>query len=101
KSVDVFTYLGTFGLFFTFFILFMRFLPMIAIAETKGVTAHADPHHPLGGGHHSAMEPPKNSYGLLAEFATPAEILHAAERIRDAGFRRWDVFTPFPVHGMN
>ena len=50
--VDVLTYLGTFGLFFTFFLLFMRFLPMIAIAETKGVTAHADPHHPLGGGHH-------------------------------------------------
>jgi hypothetical protein len=41
------------------------------------------------------------AYGLLAEFDTAADILHAAEAVRDAGFRRWDVFTPFPVHGMN
>ena len=47
--VDVMTYVGTFGLFFTCFLLFMRFLPMIAIAEVKGVTPHADPHHPMGG----------------------------------------------------
>ncbi len=38
-----------FGLFFTLFLLFMRFLPMIAISEVKGVTPQADPHHPLGG----------------------------------------------------
>jgi Ni/Fe-hydrogenase subunit HybB-like protein len=54
--VDICTYLGTFGLFFTLFLLFMRFLPMIAISEVKGVTPQADPHHPLGGakagGHH-------------------------------------------------
>jgi molybdopterin-containing oxidoreductase family membrane subunit len=47
--VDVCTFLGTFGLFFTCFLLFMRFLPFIAIAEVKGVTPQADPHHPLGG----------------------------------------------------
>jgi molybdopterin-containing oxidoreductase family membrane subunit len=49
---DVLTYLGTFGLFFTMFLLFMRFLPMIAISEVKGVTPQADPHHPLGGAKH-------------------------------------------------
>jgi molybdopterin-containing oxidoreductase family membrane subunit len=31
------------------FLLFIRFLPLIAIAEVKGVTPYADPHHPLGG----------------------------------------------------
>lgn len=41
------------------------------------------------------------TYGLLAEFKTPADVMHAAERVRDAGYRRWDVFTPFPVHGMD
>lgn len=41
------------------------------------------------------------SYGMLAEFTTAAGILHAAEKIREAGFHRWDVFTPFPVHGMD
>jgi hypothetical protein len=40
-------------------------------------------------------------YGVIAEFTTPAGIMHAAEKVRDAGFTRWDVFTPFPVHGMD
>jgi molybdopterin-containing oxidoreductase family membrane subunit len=53
--VDILTFVGSFGLFCTLFLLFMRFLPMIAISEVKGVTPQADPHHPLGGakgGHH-------------------------------------------------
>lgn len=40
-------------------------------------------------------------YGLGAEFDSAAEVLHAAEKVREAGFRRWDVHTPFPVHGMD
>jgi len=40
-------------------------------------------------------------YGIMAEFNSPAEVLHAAEKIRDAGFRRWDVFSPFPIHGID
>lgn len=40
-------------------------------------------------------------YGIVAEFETAADILHAAEKVRDAGFRSWDVYTPFPVHGMD
>jgi len=47
--VDICTFVGTFGLFFTLFLLFMRFLPMIAISEVKGVTPQADPHMPQGG----------------------------------------------------
>jgi hypothetical protein len=41
------------------------------------------------------------TYGLIAEFDSPAAILRAAETVRDAGYRRWDVFTPFPIHGMD
>ena len=40
-------------------------------------------------------------YGVIAEFTTPAAVMHAAEKVRDAGFRRWDAFTPFPVHGLD
>lgn len=51
------------------------------------------------------LSPPNEThevvYGLLAEFATPADIMHAAEKVREAGYQRWDVFTPFPVHGMD
>jgi hypothetical protein len=39
-------------------------------------------------------------YGIIAEFNSPAAILSAAEKVRDAGYRRWDTFTPFPIHGM-
>ncbi|HUB87988.1 MAG TPA: DUF3341 domain-containing protein [Verrucomicrobiae bacterium] len=40
-------------------------------------------------------------YGLIAEFDSSAAILSAAEKVRDAGYRRWDVFSPFPVHGLD
>jgi hypothetical protein len=40
-------------------------------------------------------------YGLGAEFDTPGALMHAAEKVRDAGYRRWDCHTPFPVHGMD
>jgi hypothetical protein len=40
-------------------------------------------------------------YGILAEFATPADLYHACERVRDAGFTKWDAHTPFPVHGLD
>jgi len=39
-------------------------------------------------------------YGVLAEFATTTDLFHACERVRDAGFTRWDAHTPFPVHGL-
>src|SRR5690625_61160 len=41
---DILTYLGSFGLFTTLFCLFLRYLPVVAIAESKSVTPAADPH---------------------------------------------------------
>ena len=38
---------------------------------------------------------------LLAEFDDPNKLLHAAEKVRDAGYQKWDVHTPYPVHGMD
>jgi len=40
---------GTLGAFFTMYLLFVRFLPVIAVSEVKGATPQANPHHPLGG----------------------------------------------------
>ncbi|MBC24284.1 MAG: hypothetical protein CMJ32_10265 [Phycisphaerae bacterium] len=40
-------------------------------------------------------------YGMMAEFATPGEIMKAAEKVRAAGYRWWDCHTPFPVHGLD
>ena len=39
-------------------------------------------------------------YGLMAEFDTPEELLVAAQRARDAGYRRMDAYTPFPIEGL-
>ena len=43
--VDIFTFFGTFGLFLTLFLLFVRFLPMIALSEVKGMMATSKAHH--------------------------------------------------------
>lgn len=43
--IDICIYAGSLGLFFTLFLLFIRWLPMIAMAEVKGVLPNAQPHH--------------------------------------------------------
>lgn len=43
----------------------------------------------------------RHLHGLLAEFSNPAELVHAAAKVRDAGYRYWDCHTPFPVHGLD
>lgn len=40
-------------------------------------------------------------YGVLAQFETPADVYHGCEKVRDAGFTKWDAHTPFPVHGLD
>jgi hypothetical protein len=122
--VEVLTFVGSFGLFLTLFLLFCRWLPMVAMAEVKGV---------LGGGHGMSGEgererggageiakehpedpsvaraaglspsptPPLPLYGLLAEYRDAPALLAAANRVREAGCKRWDCFSPMPVHGLD
>src|SRR5207247_8779023 len=40
-------------------------------------------------------------YAMGAEYPSPAALYEAAKMVRDAGFKRWDVFSPFPIHGMD
>ncbi|MCA8980999.1 MAG: polysulfide reductase NrfD [Planctomycetes bacterium] len=46
-AVDVLTFAGSFGLFFTLFLLFCRYLPMVAMAEVKTVLPQAHAGHGL------------------------------------------------------
>jgi hypothetical protein len=39
-------------------------------------------------------------YGLAAEFTTPDDLLQATRRAREAGYRRLEAYTPFPVEGL-
>jgi hypothetical protein len=43
------------------------------------------------------MPPREGVYGLLAEFNTPSELVHATEMAHRAGYRRMECYTPYPV----
>ena len=42
----------------------------------------------------------KRAFGLVARFEGPAELTHACAALHDAGYRKFDCHTPFPVHGL-
>ena len=44
--------------------------------------------------------PATSVYGLMAEFADPNALLSAARRVREAGYTKFDAFSPFPIHGL-
>jgi Ni/Fe-hydrogenase subunit HybB-like protein len=70
--IEVLTFAGSFGLFFTLFLLFCRFLPMIAMAEVKGVL-----HRP-----------------------EDEQVKRAVGELRRSGFSVDDVRTPYAIHGL-
>lgn len=39
-------------------------------------------------------------YSISALFNTADEVIHAAEKIAEKGYKKYDVNTPYPVHGM-
>lgn len=43
----------------------------------------------------------KALYGVMAEFDTPEQIVKAARAVREAGYKRTDAYTPFPIHEMD
>lgn len=40
-------------------------------------------------------------HGLLARFDTPGALLDAARKVHDAGYKKFDCHSPFPIHGMD
>ena len=47
------------------------------------------------------MNENKNLYGVTALFDSANEIIHAAKEVEKAGYKNFDVNTPYPVHGMD
>jgi len=115
--VEILTFMGSFGLFFTFFLLFCRYLPMLAMGEIKPLLPDSGdmtrfpavwksgscPRNPPAGEAPAAPQASslKPQAGILAEFATPQALLQAAAAVRDAGFTKWDAHTPYAVHGLD
>ncbi|MEM9082941.1 MAG: DUF3341 domain-containing protein [Planctomycetota bacterium] len=48
----------------------------------------------------AASPPSEGLYGLLAEFNDPGALSEAAQAMREAGYRKYDVYSSFPIHGM-
>jgi hypothetical protein len=40
-------------------------------------------------------------YGVMGEFETPEKLIHAVEKTREAGYRRFEAYSPFPVEGLS
>ncbi len=40
-------------------------------------------------------------YGLLAEFRSPQEVVLAAERVHEAGYRKVDGYSPYPIEELS
>ena len=49
----------------------------------------------------SVVEEKVELVGLLAEYTNVDQVLKAARAVRRAGFTRWDVHSPFPIHGID
>jgi Ni/Fe-hydrogenase subunit HybB-like protein len=114
--VDWTQMVGDFGLFFTLTLLFIRFFPMIAMGEVKGILPQAQPHNHGDNSkvfkHAVKTILPENElvtkslggtgkqHALVAEFDGPVSLKHAAETLRDQGYKGLDAYTPYPVHGM-
>ncbi len=47
------------------------------------------------------MNGERRLWGLIVRLDDVPELIAAARVVRDAGYRRWDCHTPFPVHGLN
>jgi molybdopterin-containing oxidoreductase family membrane subunit len=114
--IEVATLLGSFGLFFSCFLAFCRLMPVIAMAEVKGVLA---PKHDVEGsgvrGQGSANPIPVGPDPLplapdplapvaptviVASFAKEEDLLEAVRAVQKRAWHIVDVYTPYPVHGL-
>lgn len=41
------------------------------------------------------------TYGLMAEFEDPGEVVAAARRVHEAGYRRIDAYSPYPIEPLS
>ena len=43
----------------------------------------------------------QNLFGTVAEFDSPAALMKAAKALNEAGYKKYDAHSPFPIHGMD
>jgi molybdopterin-containing oxidoreductase family membrane subunit len=107
-SIEIATLIGSFGLFFTCFLLFCRFVPVIAIAEIKGVLETGSDLD------FRVSEPERKNQDLtpadrggpaprflISVFAREADVIQATAAARQHGLEIADVFGPYASHGVD
>jgi hypothetical protein len=50
---------------------------------------------------HGEAEIGAKLYGVIAEFADPDELVAAAREATHAGYRHFECYSPFPIHGLS
>ncbi len=101
--IEIATLAGSFGLFFTAFLIFCRFLPMIAMAEVKGVL---EERLALGAWRPAEQDlanrrPPPASRQFAIFFDDEHDLTRAVADLRRKGYAIGDVHTPYAVHGLD
>ena len=106
---DYATYYGTIGLFLSLLFLFIRFLPVISIAEMRELVhetqeqeeRHGSRRPPSRGDRAMKVaHDPTGPYGLMAEFDRPEDVVEATRHAYEQGYRMMEAYTPFPVEGL-
>jgi molybdopterin-containing oxidoreductase family membrane subunit len=111
-SIEIATLIGSFGLFFTCFLLFCRFVPVIAIAEIKGVleTPGSQAGLERSDGGRGFQAPPGHSGVargfqaprlLISVFAREEDVIQATAAARKHGLEIADVFGPYASHRVD
>ncbi|MEO8255989.1 MAG: quinol:electron acceptor oxidoreductase subunit ActD [Acidobacteriota bacterium] len=112
SSIEIATLIGSFGLFFTCFLLFCRFVPVIAIAEIKGVLEPPDAavgrddaarHQSArpGGERVAALPGTPGGPLLVTVFEREGDAIQATAAARQHGLEIADVFGPYASHGLD
>jgi hypothetical protein len=114
-AIEIATLAGTFGLFFTCFLLFCRFLPVIAMGEVKGVLSWGAPGHRHAEASGPAFAANAGRRGrdaattrfrdgtrryLVATFADEAAVARGVAALRRAGHPIRELFAPYAAHGL-
>jgi Ni/Fe-hydrogenase subunit HybB-like protein len=103
---DVMLLLGTLGWFALLFLLFVRFVPMIAtweLLELAHARGQVDSPPVSSEEATEASRPagePRSCSGIAAEFDDPGRLIEAARAARAAGYRLVDAFTPYPLEPL-
>jgi len=69
--IDVGVYVGTIGLFFTLFLLFAKFFPVINMAEVKTILKYTVNDGPTYGGSNDGSRTPAGNHAIPAPYSTP------------------------------